>query len=68
MIRMAITQAKIGRSMKIRDIARHDPRVLGWDDWAGGAWMRCGALAETGLTVSFGRRLPVPCVMILSPG
>ena len=69
MMMIAITHAKIGRSMKTRDMRLYDRRAEFWAFApAGGTFSRCGALAGTGFTVCPSRRLAVPCVMTFSPG
>src|SRR3954452_18835259 len=67
MMMIAITQAKIGRSMNIFDI--QPARGLGVAVFApgGGAWIRCGAFCGTGLTGEPGMRFAMPWVITLSP-
>ena len=60
---IARTQAKIGRSMKIRDMSLSRRRLRlapAFIAPGGGAWTFCGALAGTGLICAPSFRLAVP--------
>src|SRR5690348_11660702 len=70
MMMIARTQAKIGRSMKIRDIG-YPPRRFAFIRFSapgGGAWTFCGALAGTALIGAPSRKFAVPWVITFSPG